>query len=471
MSDAKAIFDADDSRFQAVAGRIQKRIEGMKASFRGFVTSAATALALPAAAWAALSAGTLLAIEDGRQFELQSRRTGATAGEIYQVGKEFRAAGEAAEGAVPAMQKMMVAIQDGTANKIIEDMGVNLEALKKASPAAQFNTLGKAINNLPAAAERVEAARAIFGKEGMNLVGVFATKGFGDSKINNQADILDHSAALFQDTSISLKRAGINFESLFLGVASRVAPLIKEIADYFAKVDLSAWGQEIGDAIALIGQAIKDGTIADILLDELELALANAGNFLAGVFLAQGAVLMDVMMKAAAAFTNFLLEGIARVLDALSKIPRIGKYAGDAANVIRAAQGSISGFTAQHSDIGKDIAASMERGKIFDTDTISNRLGGRLEGALDKATDNRVKAEKEAQQGPRNGGSLEDERVSPNVSALQRVGGNYGGGSGGDPLLEANRLHRENNGLLIQIRDRLTPVSGALRKPGTAAYA
>ena len=130
----------------------------------------------------------------------------------------------------------------------------------------------------------------------------------------------------------------------WVGLADKVAPVLKPLLDRFANLDLASWGQQAGEAVAFIVQAFADGKVGDILFTSAKIAFANAVNFLAGALMAVAQALWQALVESiknaitlfqivttadfwigmgkaimgiAQGFIAFLLDGIAKLLDYL----------------------------------------------------------------------------------------------------------------------------------------------------------
>ena len=116
-------------------------------------------------------------------------------------------------------------------------------------------------------------ATAVFDADDNRLTSALA-------QVGSQAELLARDAALFDDVSDRLALTGTQVRGFLVGVADKVAPVLKPLLDRFASLDLASWGQNAGDAVAFIVQAFADGKVGDILFTSAKIAFANAVNFL-----------------------------------------------------------------------------------------------------------------------------------------------------------------------------------------------
>ena len=508
MAKATATFDANDSPLAAAFRRIDKNLLGMEKKFAVVAKSAAMMLALPVAAAGGLAVGVAKALDVGGELNDLSARTGVAAGDLQKLQQEFKNSGKAAEDVGPVMNKMQKALVTGAASETIAKLGLDMNDLKKQAPVDQFHAIGSALNNISDPAQKSAAAMDIFGKSGGELLSLFASGGFGDAaaQVGGQADLLSKDAALFDDVSDKLALAGLKVQGFFVGVADKVAPVLKPILDGLATMDFSQMGQQVGTIIANLVGAFTDGRIGDIVLTSLSISFQNAGNVLAGIFVGLGDTILAILaipfknactifevlttpdfwlglgaalMGIAQGFVAFLLEGVAMLMEKLAGIPIIGEKIGGAAQSVRdSAAGIRSGSQENRSAAGdlmgpvlakaaqntmkalQDVLDAPAKGfaegaKIFDPSSDQAKLDSIWKGVASNVQAVSEKALKEAAPGKSDlpGLDVDMGKGKAGVSALQKIGGVTGGG-GGDPLLSETKT---TNSLLREIRSALQP--------------
>ncbi len=93
--------------------------------------------------------------------------------------------------------------------------------------------------------------------------------------LGNEAKLLNENAGVFRDASIKLAVVGERANGFWLGVTSKVAPLLDRIFDKITAMDFSAWGERIAEPFAKIGNvlvdAFTDGRLGDALMDVADL--------------------------------------------------------------------------------------------------------------------------------------------------------------------------------------------------------
>lgn len=509
---ATATFDANDSPIQAAFRRVDKSLLGMEKKFAAIGKSAAMMLALPAAAAGGLAVGVAKALNVGGELSDLSARTGVAAGELLILQQEFKNSGKAAEDVGPAINKMQKALATGSGADTLKKIGLNLDDLKKATPVDQFHAIGAALNRVSDPAQKSAAAMDLFGKSGGELLAVFAAGGFGDAaaQVGGQAAILNKDAALFDDVSDKLALAGIKVQGFFMGVADKVAPVLKPILDGLAGMDFSELGQQVGTIIANLVGAFTDGKVGDIIFASLSIAFQNAGNALVGIFVAIGETLLAILalpfknaislfgvlttadfwfglgnalMGIAQGFVAFLLDGVAMLMEKLSGIPIVGDKIGGAAETVRATAESIRSKGSANRSAGGDLlgpvlakarsenAAALQAvldapakgyatgSSVFDTSKDQAKLDGIWAGIssnVQAVSEKAIAAAKpSAPSNPNTEMDMSSAKVG--VNSLQRIGGGGGTGLGRDPLLSESQRH---TGILSKIEQHLS-------KPGT----
>ena len=511
MPKATAVFDADDSRLGAALKRINERMLALQERVAKF-----------AVAWEAVKIASELvqrgfehlrgAFEIGDKLSNLSANTGVAVADLVVLQQEFINAGKSAEDIGPAFAKMAKSIHGDAAGETIEKLGFNLDDLKRKTPAEQFRALGAAINGVKDPSQRAAIAMEIFGRNGAELLSVFASDGFGEAseQIGSQAEILGRDADLFHDVSDKLSATGVKVRGFWVGLADQVAPVLKPLLDGFMKVDLASWGQEAGKAVAFIVQAFADGKVCDILFTSAKIAFANAVNFLAGALMAVAMALWQLLVEAfksavtilevvatadfwigmgtaligiAQQFIAFLLDGVATMLDWLAKAPLVGKKIGKGADKLHevasgmreagkrneeaagdllapAVEKTTARMREAFDEIGKALSAGFEKGSgLIDTGEWQQHLDEVIGGVFARVQQVSEKSREEAKPRPINTDAYDedlDAKKKPVTSSLQKIGGGGGAYGSGDPMLrEQQRQTRElttQTGLLRDVK-------------------
>ena len=517
MPKATAVFDADDSRLSGALARINGKMLALQSRIAKFAVAFLAVRAVAGVVTAGFDRFKQ-ALDVGGQLNDLSANTGVAVGDLVVLQQEFANAGKAAEDIGPVFGKMAKTLQGGSADDSIKKLGINLEELKRKTPAEQFRALGTAINAVQDPSQKAAASMEVFGRSGAELLSLFSSDGFGDaaSQVGSQAQLLARDAALFDDVGDKLALTGTKVRGFWVGLADKVAPVLKPLLDKFASADLASWGQKAGEAVAFILQAFADGKVGDILFASAKIAFANAVNFLAGTLMAVAQALWQALVEAvksaitlfqivttadfwigmgravmsiAQGFIAFLLDGIAKLLDWLSGIPLIGDEIGQGSKEVQSWAGGVRAASDANKQASADVLApafdkagtrmretfnnigtalsdGFTKGSgLIDTTEWQAQLDASVGGVMDRvqkvSEQAREDVEPKQPTGPQL--NLDDEEtdkpqktVKSAVSAIQRIGGGGAAYSNGDPMLrEQQRQTRElttQTGLLRDVK-------------------
>ena len=134
MPKATAVFDADDSRLSGALARINGKMLALQSRIAKF---AVAFIAIRAAA-GVMTAGFdrfKQALDVGGQLNDLSANTGIAVADLVVLQQELANAGKSAEDLGPVLGKMAKTLQGGSADDTIKKLAINLEELKKKTPA------------------------------------------------------------------------------------------------------------------------------------------------------------------------------------------------------------------------------------------------------------------------------------------------------------------------------------------------
>ena len=461
----------------------------------------------------------------GRQLNALSSATGTSVKDLMVLRKAFTDSGLDAEKVAPMIGRMRKGIVEAAAGGAGRDafakLHLSLQSLGQMNASDQMNAIGSAIMQIQNPTERTAMAMKIFGKQGQDMLKVFASGAISEAAedVGAKAKILDENSSLFADISKKMEKISMKTGVLWAQLAAKIGPAIEPLLDKFMKLDFSRIGAAIGDAVSFLITAFSSGEIGNIIGGTLVLAFQEASNFLLsnllGVFYAVGQYFAETipnmialfeivttadfwkgmgnaLMGIAQGFIAFLLDGVAMLLEKLKNIPGVGKKADAAAAGVREQAAKIRAAGQQNRDKGADqlapavekvrnrmaemagnIGAAFQKGKSlapkFDTDSTNKALEDSFGKVFQMVNDNQVAADKLNANRPENAGSTTGEmEAEPKkklgaafVQTLAKIGG--GGvsvGGGKDPLLEENRRHTS---LLSQIARNTGIKTGGLK--------
>lgn len=266
----KGKLTMDDSQFQAVlrrsAANAVKFSSGVGKSIAtagvvGFSAMGAAALG----ASAALAVATKRALDLGGTFSDLRSRTGASVKSLVLLDKAFTDAGIGGEKVGDVVNRLQKAIEGG--NPALEEMGLNLDALKKLSPDQQLATVGRAIMRLKSPSEQTAAAMEIFGKSGGQLLTLFSdTSALKNAAafLGSMPDILEKNADRFDAMSDKLNSIPDKLPQFGAGLADAIPPEFDAALDRIVNLDTAKIGQSLGRDIS---NKLKDKSIYDAVGD------------------------------------------------------------------------------------------------------------------------------------------------------------------------------------------------------------
>lgn len=221
--------------------------------------------------------GIASAIELGDEYNTLSKRTGASVGFLYDLGKVLKNNGVSSSYAgiaIGHMQRALTGVNElgQPTSDIFKRLKLNIDELRDTAPEKAIVKLGNAILNLKSPAEQTRAATELFGKAGASMLAVFKDEAFGKlaGGISSTGQTLQKNAENFSKIATQLRDSGSAFRGFFIEMAGAVAPEILELFKMFQGGDvLSGFGARLGAQIkfgadVLLG-AFKTGTLFNVL--------------------------------------------------------------------------------------------------------------------------------------------------------------------------------------------------------------
>lgn len=255
----------DGSGFAGPLAGIQNQLGGAMgqlAAFAGVTLTAAGAIL-----------GFKNALDLGGELADLSARTGLAVRDLALLRQAFADAGVGADQVGPSIGQMQRALAGVNAagqptKAIFQQLGFDLEALKKKSPLEQLQSIGDRLMQLESPAARANAAMQIFGDSGTRLLAIFSNSGALDEAavvLGRQADVLARNAGQFDRASDILGNAPVKLRGFFVGAAESLSASLLGPLERFNQADLTGFGQRVGKAIAPIMELVKDGRLGELL--------------------------------------------------------------------------------------------------------------------------------------------------------------------------------------------------------------
>jgi hypothetical protein len=302
-----------------------------------------------------------------------------------------------------------------------------------------------------------------------------------------------------------------------VGMAAELAPVLKLAADFFKTLDFAALGEQIGNTIMAIYEAIRAGDIGPLLTASMKVAFGESINFLysglQATFAAVGAMFAGsmsgfskyasgfgtILMGVGKMFAQLLLDAVATVLSSLRDLPIVGKkfakaatdlqgkaFQTGAAGIDQIQQGADAMANALPSvdDFGKKLKTSAlafhaefkrsQNVPMIDTEAEKERIKEIVDAGREAAADAQwlLGAQPRAAEAPQPERGILDvlgKKEEFKFSRAQQVFGQFGTLGGGvvrgtfqsfDPMVNQQR---QTNSLLQTIRENTarTPVVAA----------
>lgn len=319
-----------------VAGSIKNVFGGAVGALGGIVGFGAKAIGGLGVALGALDhffkIGIMSAIELGDQYDVLSKRTGASIPFLYDFGKILKNNGmdaSSAGTAILSLQRSLGGVNElgQPTNEMIKRLGLNFADLQKLTPEQQLIMVVTAIKKLGSETEQTRALFEMFGRAGMNLKAVMKDEAFAKLGVNfsKTGENLAKNAENFAKISAQLRDSGAFFRDFFVTLAGSVAPSILELFAMFSKGGdfLSDFGSKVGAqlkfAIDIFIGAFKSGSILSTMKSVFEIASITLQSLLGRAF-QYGSNLFGAIMTSNIIPTimSSLLDGLIGSVKALS---------------------------------------------------------------------------------------------------------------------------------------------------------
>jgi hypothetical protein len=384
----KALSTAAAKAGSLISTGISKGISGIASLAKKAVVGAAGGLV-------GLGAGVYEAMSEGGELVDLQEQTGIAVDTLMALRVAFEQAGMGADDVQPTiakLQKSVVEAQTGSeaAAKAFGALGLSAETLAGMTADEQLQAVGDAIKGIQDPAVKSAVAMEIFGKSGARMLAFFATGGLDDAReaIGRQADLMKRYADTFDGITDAFGLYHVKLRGFFVGLAAELAPVLKLAADFFKTLDFAALGEQVGNTIMAIYQAIRGGDIGGLLTASLKVAFGDGINFLnAGLqatFAGIGALFKDslgglssyasgfgsILMGIGKMFAELLLDAVASVLLSMRELPVIGEKFAVAGSALQTTAYRMGVAGSQQMQQGADAMANS----LPSLDSFGNRL-------------------------------------------------------------------------------------------------
>lgn len=315
-------FSATDAGFTGTVAKVNnsmkamddntRKVSGsMKSSFAGMAKAGAALAVGFGAIRVAMNAigGTLdnfsAALDMGGELNDLSERTGETAGNLLVLQRAFENTGAGADKVGPAINKLQKAIVEarqgsGPAVEAFNKLGLNLEALKYATPTEQLTAVGNALKGVSNPSERAAIAMQVFGKSGGELIPMLLSMQDevknASGELGSLPGVMDRSAAAFDGISDKIAVAKGKMTEFAAGMLESAIPALNQFINGASGLDAAGFGSQIGQSLSEAFTLVTSG-------DMWELFTANAEK-------AINAIQTSPAMNGFAATLNTIWDGI-----------------------------------------------------------------------------------------------------------------------------------------------------------------
>lgn len=325
--------------------------------------------------------------EQGAALEHLSKRTGESAGRLYQLQEAMKACGASAEGLPTMLFQMQKALGgvsemgESTAD-VFHKLHLSIGDLKNAGPAEALAHIMERLSKLsPDSAAK--ASSMIFGRMGAGQAVQMSRspnefrEAFADAA--PQANIFERAGAAFakiQRTIDAIKRELTGF---WAGIAEGAAPAVQSILNWLRKIDLTGLGQRIGAMLGIITESFGDGTFSTVLQLAFQVAFEKAEFYGQKFVSVLAATIMAIFPKAIeASFEIAKMAG--RGLSGWMQHQTRDIFAEDVAR-LEALKAKGVGRGGGKWNAGDEEALATKRGALSDADALSKDLDAQKKAA------------------------------------------------------------------------------------------
>jgi ElaB/YqjD/DUF883 family membrane-anchored ribosome-binding protein len=309
MADVTTTFAAKDESFAKTVDKLQGRLTGFSGGVESFnskvagMASSFAKFAGPIAGVATAFFGAKAAVESfgsalamGGRLDDLSKRTGASAGEMLLLEKAFELAGSSAEAVGPTISKLNrflaeASVAGSAQDETLKGLGLSYQRLSELSPTEQMKLLAESIAGIQNPAMQTQAAMAVFGKAGGELIPLLTDFSGELSKargfLGSLPGIMTENAAAFADLDDNIREVRNKFDQFVAGLITGLVPALTSVTDKLANLDAAGLGQAFSNYITGALQAAADSYLLGDAIDNVKTAIEAivSGNYSGGLSL------------------------------------------------------------------------------------------------------------------------------------------------------------------------------------------
>jgi hypothetical protein len=313
----------------AVAG--VKAFQGALGGMQGAIGKITGALGLLGIGFAAFKSADVFTdqlkniFEAGKELNTTRAITGQTITDLVTLRKAFGEAGLAPEGLSGSLIKLQKALggvndEGQPTGHIFQQLGLSIAQLKGESATQQLTQIGAAINHLGNQADKTFATMQIFGREGAEMLALFAdTHAITDAERSMAAygAVMTRNAGIFKALTNTLAALHNKVKGFFVGFADAIGPVLLPLLEKLKNsINLVGFGEKIGAAVSKAAQLIyglfQNGTLSETVGAALKVGFSSANEFLSKS--------LNEMLEAASKVAPNLMAGLGNFFTALKNI-------------------------------------------------------------------------------------------------------------------------------------------------------
>lgn len=221
----------------------------------------------------------------GGELNDLSARTGESVGQLTILREAFSEAGLGADGVEPFLLKLQSALggvnEEGEkTSDAFAALGTSAEELKGLNAIGQIEKLQQGFAGIADQADKIQAARNLFGKSGGQMLSLLGDPQALDDARKHAgplADLMEKNAGTFDHLGDVLGALKLKFDEFFGGALSKIAPEFTTLAEALDGIDFVGIGESVGTLakpFLLLGEAL--GSLAPLINE--------VGEGLSGIF-------------------------------------------------------------------------------------------------------------------------------------------------------------------------------------------
>ena len=195
--------------------------------------------------------------EQGKALRAENKATGESITDLITLQKAYKEVGLDPSGLQQNLTMLQAALggvnAEGEPTKVIFDqLGLSLDRLKGEDAVTQFKEIGTAISSLATQSDKIAAVRAIFGRQGANMINILSDPKAIEEAAKSTAEkaaVYEKNAALFTRVTNEFEAIGVKTQGFFLGAAEAAAHTLEPALEEIKKIDTIKIGEKVGTGL------------------------------------------------------------------------------------------------------------------------------------------------------------------------------------------------------------------------------